>query len=185
MKKHRVFKLLVFEVNLLEIDCRFWRWFAHLKRQDIAIIRYLTKGTLQFRNIMHLNQNHLSRTQNYSEFGTIAFGRQICKTGKHHTSNSAQNTRKTPANSRKKPHAPAKSKKDRVSRECIVKSVEYRLKGAELHNWDSVQSCTIAGPNNYQKTTRLVSDCFPQEPLLVFDVHSCLLQATPAFASCS
>ena len=45
-KKHRVFKLLVFEVKLLEIDCRFWKWFAHLKPLEIAIIRYLTEGTL-------------------------------------------------------------------------------------------------------------------------------------------
>ena len=38
MKKHRVLKLQVFEVKQIEIDCRFWKWFAHLNPLEIAII---------------------------------------------------------------------------------------------------------------------------------------------------
>ena len=64
MKKHGIFELLVFEVKLLEIDCRFWKWFAHLKLLEIAIIRYLTEGTLQFRHI--LNQNHSPGSESFT-----------------------------------------------------------------------------------------------------------------------
>ena len=59
-------------VSLLEIACRFWKWFAHLRLLGIAIIRYLTEGTLQFRNIRNHNRSFESESliqnaQFYSE----------------------------------------------------------------------------------------------------------------------
>ena len=52
-KNHGGFKLRSFEVKLLEIDCRFWKGYAHLKPLEIAnIIRYLTEG-VQFTHILN------------------------------------------------------------------------------------------------------------------------------------
>ena len=134
-----------FQAKLLEIDCHFWKWFAHLKRLENASMRYLTEGTLQFRNSLNQNcspesesliQNSaFCRLRNYSEFAPLATNCQ--NRNAPHLKLSAKHPQNASNSRKKKTQAPAKRNK-----------LSFRRVHVQSNQWNtrsSVQSCTIAG----------------------------------------
>ena len=68
-----------------------------------------------------------------------------------------------------------------------VKAGEYPFESTHLHNcWDSVQRVVVQlrARTTQKKKNKLVSSCFPQEPLLVFDFTPAFCKPLLLFDSC-